>query len=458
MPTVTRETISPLNDKITVTVNREDYFPSFEKALKHYAKTANIPGFRKGMVPAGMIRKMHGPAVFTEEVLRSVEKGLTDYLREQKLDIFAQPLPAADNDVRDFNMNEPADYSFSFEIGLKPVFEVADLPNAKVNRYQVTVTEEMIDEEVKRLQQKMGKVNEPESVTTEDNVLNVKFEASDADGNVAEGTPAKENSLLVKYFSEGFRNKLMGLKKDDSLVIQLGKAFDDKEREWLLSDLGLDKEDASSLNKHFKMTIAKVGLIENRELDETFFKEVYPAKDIKTEAEFRDEIKGEIKQYWESQSRNHLQHELYHVLTEHTKMDFPENFLRRWMQEGGDKPKTESEVEEEFPTFRNQLRWTLVSDKIVNDQNLEVSREEVVNQMKIQVMSYFGSMSLDGNLDWLDSYIERMMKDEQQVDSSYRRVITEKIFHWAETQVVPEEKAISVDDFTKLMKEHEHQH
>ena len=304
----------------------------------------------------------------------------------------------------------------------------------------------------------MGKVNEPESVTTEDNVLNVKFEACDADGNVAEGTPAKENSLLVKYFSEGFRNKLMGLKKDDSLVIQLGKAFDEKEREWLLSDLGLDKEDASSLEKHFKMTIAKVGLIENRELDEAFFKEVYPAKDIKTEAEFRDEIKSEIKQYWASQSRNHLQHELYHVLTEQTKMDFPENFLRRWMQEGGDKPKTESEVEEEFPTFRNQLRWTLVSDKIVNDQNLEVSREEVVNQMKMQVMSYFGSMSLDGNLDWLDSYIERMMKDEQQVDSSYRRVITEKIFNWAETQVVPEEKAISVDDFTKLMKEHEHQH
>ena len=112
MPTITRENISQLNDKILVTVNKEDYFPSFEKALKHYAKTANIPGFRKGMVPAGMIKKMHGPAVFTEEVLRSVEKGLTDYLRQEKLDIFAQPLPAADNDVRDFNMNEPADYSF----------------------------------------------------------------------------------------------------------------------------------------------------------------------------------------------------------------------------------------------------------------------------------------------------------------------------------------------------------
>ena len=458
MPTITRENISTLNDKITVTVNQEDYFTSFEKALKHYAKTANIPGFRKGMVPAGMIRKMHGPAVFTEEVLRSVEKGLTDYLRNEKLDIFAQPLPAADNDVRDFNMNEPKDYSFSFEIGLKPGFEIADLAKAKITRYQVTITEEMIDEEVKRLQQKMGKVNEPDSVTTEDNVLNVKFEASNASGEVAEGTPAKENSLLVKYFKEPFRNTLMGLKKDDTAVLQLSTAFDEKEREWLISDLGLDKDDPISADKYFRMTIVKVGLIENRALDETFFKEVYPAKEIKTEAEFREEIKHEIKQYWDAQSRNHLQHEIYHVLTEQTRMDFPETFLRRWMQEGGDKPKTESEVEAEFPTFRNQLRWTLVSDKIVTDQQIEVSREEVMQQMKMQVMSYFGSMSLDGNLDWLDSYVERMMKDEQQVDSSYRRVITEKIFNWAESQVVPEEKAISVEEFTKLTKEHEHEH
>jgi trigger factor len=304
----------------------------------------------------------------------------------------------------------------------------------------------------------MGKVNEPETVTTEENVLNVKFEASDPSGAVAEGTPAKENSLLVKYFTEGFRKKLMGLKKEDSLIIQLETAFDEKERDWLISDLGLDKDDPSSIKQYFKMTIVKVGLIEKRDLDETFFKEVYPAKDIKTEEEFRDEIKSEIRQYWDTQSKNHLQHEIYHVLTEQTRMEFPETFLRRWMMEGGEKPKTENEVDAEFPTFKNQLKWTLVSDKIVNDQNLEVSREEVVQQMKMQVMSYFGSMSLDGNLDWLDSYIEKMMKDEQQVDSTYRRVITEKIFTWAETQVVQEEKAISVDDFTKLMKEHEHKH
>lgn len=458
MPTVTRENLSLLNDKITVTVNREDYLPSFEKSLKLYAKQANIPGFRKGMVPAGMIRKMHGPAVFTEEVLRSVEKSLMDYLQTEQLDIFAQPLPADENDARGINMQEPADYSFSFEIGLKPAFQVADLAKAKVIRYDVTVTDAMVQEELERLQRKFGKLSEPETVSSEDNVLNVKFEAADAQGQVAEGTPAKENSLLVKYFSAAYRPKLMGAKKDDAFTLTLAEAFDEKEREWILGDLGLDKQDPASAQLPFRMTIVKVGLVEPRALDEAFFKEVYPAKEITTEADFRNEIRNEIKQYWDNQSRNHLQHELYHVLLEKTQMEFPEAFLRRWMMTGGEQPKTAEQVEEEFPTFRNQLRWTLVSDRIVQDQQIAVGRDEIREQMRQQVMGYFGSMSLDGNFEWLDSYVERMMQDQQQVEGTYRRVITEKIFQWAETQVTPEVKPISVDDFTKILKEHEHHH
>jgi trigger factor len=410
------------------------------------------------MVPAGVIRKMHGPAVFTEEVLRTVEKSLMDYLRQEQLDIFAQPLPDDQNDARGINMNEPVDYTFNFEIGLKPGFAVPDLAVAKTTRYEIEVTDAMVEDEVKRLQQKFGKLSEPETVSSEDNVLNVFFEASDANGVVEEGTQGKENSLLVKYFSEGLRKKLMSAKKDDVFTIKLSEAFEEKEREWLLSDLGLDKADPASAENYFRMTVKKLGLVETRALDEAFFKEVYPAKEIKTEAELKEEIRNEIKQYWDSQSANHLQHELYHILLEQTNIDFPEEFLRKWMMTGGEEQKTAEQVEQEFPTFRNQLRWTLVSDRIVQDQSISVGRDEVLAEMKKQVMGYFGSMSLDGNFDWLDSYADRMMKDEQQVESTYRRIITEKIFQWAQTQVTPETKKISVEDFTKILKEHEHKH
>ena len=458
MPTVTRENLSLLNDKITVTVNREDYLPSFEKTLKQYAKQANIPGFRKGMVPAGMIRKMHGPAVFTDEVLRTVEKSLMDYLRQEQLDIFAQPLPSDQNDARGINMQQPDDYSFSFEIGLKPAFQVADLVTAKVTRYEVQVTDEMVEEELERLRKKFGKLEEPETVSSEEHVLNLAFEACDAEGKVAEGTTPKENSLLVKYFAAPTRKTLMGAKKGDQFTIRLADAFEEKEREWVIGDLGFDKADPASADHTYRITITKIGLVQPRELDEAFFKEVFPAKEIKTEAEFREEIRNEISQYWTGQSRNHLQHELYHVLLEQTQMDFPEAFLRRWMMTGGETPKTSEQVDAEFPTFRNQLRWTLVSDRIAQEQGLNVGRDEIRDEMRKQVMGYFGSMSLDGNFEWLDSYIDRMLQDEQQVESTYRRVITEKIFQWAETRVTPQSQPISVEDFTKILKEHEHQH
>ena len=453
MPTVTKEKIGPLNEKITVTVSREDYLPSFEKSLKQYAKSANIPGFRKGMVPAGMIRKMHGPGVFADEVLRSIEKGLMDYLQTEKVDIFAQPLPSDENTADQINMNDPKDYSFSFEIGLKPAFDI-NLGNVTVARYKVDVTDEMINDELDRIQSRLGKMTEPETVTTDDNVLNVIFEESDTEGNVAEGAVKKENSLLVKYFTPAFRKKLMSRKKDDHVVLQLTAAFDEKEREWLIKDLGVDAADPAQLEKYYRMTIAKVGLVEKRELNEEFFKEAFPQKDIKTEEELRQTIKDDIQAQWDKQAQNFMHHELYHVLLDKTDMDFPENFLRKWMQTGGEKPKTVQQVDEEFPGFKTQLRWTLISDKIVKENGLEVNPGDMRDHMRQQIMGYFGGMSMEGNMDWLDSYIDRMMKDEQQLDSAYRRLITEKIFTWAEGKVKADEKTIKADDFMKLQEKH----
>src|SRR5215213_243627 len=172
MATVTRENIGLLIDKITINVAREDYMASFEKALKTYGKQANIPGFRKGMVPPSLIKKMYGSSVLTDEVLRTVEKELTNYMTTEKLDIFAQPLPLPENDARQINIETPADYVFAFEIGLKPEFQLPDLANAHVHRYKVNVTDEMINDEVGRLQLRHGNMTEPETVTSEDSVLN----------------------------------------------------------------------------------------------------------------------------------------------------------------------------------------------------------------------------------------------------------------------------------------------
>jgi trigger factor len=455
MATVTRENIGNLTDKLTVKLLKEDYLQSFETNLKKQAKTANIPGFRKGMVPAGLVKKMYGQSLFTDEVLRTAESQLNEYLTKEQLDIFAQPLPL-DIDARQLDMNNPADYAFAFEIGLKPAFEINT--NINVTRYKVAVTDTMIDEEVARLQTRFGKMTEPEVVSSEDHVLNVTFTEVDAEGNVVEGGINKGNSLLVKYFAPSFRSSLMGKKKDDVLDLHLATAFEDKELETILADLGLDAATAGVADKNFKLTITKVGFVEKADMNEEFFLAAYPNKEVKSEEELRNAVKEDIEAYYDVQSKNQVHDQIYHHLLDHTTMEFPESFLKRWIQTSGEKPKTAEEAEAEFPSFSNSLKWTLITSKLVEDNKIEVLPDDIRGFAKQQLFQYMGGQlgMLGDNQQWVEDYADRMMKDRKFVEDSYHRISTEKMFNILESKVSAKEESIGAEEFASKLHNHHH--
>lgn len=454
MASVTKENLGNLHDQITVKISKEDYLPSFEKAIKTYSKKANIPGFRKGMVPPGMVKKMYGSAIYVEEVVKTVNKELTEYLNKEALDIFGQPLPL-ENAPSDLDMKNPADYDFSFEIGLKPEVNLDGLSSTKTILYKVKVSPEMIDEEIEKLVTKNGELKDAEEVTVDENVLNVFFEESDAEGNPVENGISKDNSILLKYFSEKYKQELMGKKVGDSVVFQLQDAFPEKEKEWILSDLDLQKDDPASQEKFFKMSITKIGLVEKKELNEEFFNQVFPGKDIKTEEDFRKVLGEEIQKQWDIASHNQLQDQIYHALID-TPIEFPETFLKHWMEKNEESKKTKEEVEAEYPHFIQQLKWTLISDKIIKDQQLTVTADDMRKGMKEEVMGYFGQMNPGEEPEWIESYIDRMMKEEKQVDSSYRKLMTTKLFNWLESQVTPEEKETTSEEFLHMQEQHHH--
>ena len=454
MATISRENIGLLNDKLTVNLSKEDYMPSFEKSLKTYAKNANIPGFRKGMVPSSLVKKMYGQSVFTEEILRSVEKELNNYVVNEKLEIFAQPLPF-ETDSRALDMNNPGDYAFAFEIGLKPEINI-DLNDLKGTFYKIQVEENVVEDEANRLRSRYGKMTEPETVSNEEDVLNVQLTETDSEGNAVEGGIVKDNSLLVKYFTPEVRAQLMGKKKDDVVLIQLSKAFEDKERDFVMEDLGLDKADAAAAEKFFNLAITKIGFVEKAELNEEFFKGLYPEGNVTNEEEFRNAVKEEIQKYYDAQSSNQLQDQLYHQLIDHTQVEFPENFLRRWLEEGSEKAKTPEEAEKELPTFLNQLKWTLISTKLINDNEVKVEPEEIKNYAIRQIASYMQGQSFGDDMPWLDEYANRMMKDKKFVEETYMRLQTEKLFQLLEQKTNKTEEPISLADFEKKVHHHHH--
>ncbi len=465
MATITKEPIGPLHEKISVKLDSADYLPSFEKSLKEYSKKASIQGFRPGKVPAGLIKKMYGPSLFVDEVLKSVDQELINYLQAEKADIFAQPLPL-EADLAKLDLNNPGDYQFDFEIGLKPDFELTDLAKADITGYNIDITEEMINEEVERLQNRYGNMSDKEEVDGGNNVLNLSFAELDASGNEAEGGIKKDNSLLLSYFSEKVQEELKAKKVGDNITVVLADAFADKELEFIASDLGLDKDNEEDKKKTFRLSLTKISELEKRELNEEFFNQLFPEGEVKTEEEFRSKIKDQIFNYWATQSRNQIQDQVFHKLVDHTSIEFPEAFLRKWLvtqnarPQEGQAAKTEEQIDAEMPGFLNQLKWTLISEKIVKEQNIEVKMEEVRAFAQAQLFNYMGGGMMSGGEDqpWVNDYIDRMMKDRKYVEDSYNNIQSQKVFEWAATQVKPKPETISAEDFTKMVNEHQHHH
>lgn len=454
MATVSRENIGLLSDKISIKLNKEDYLPSFDKKIKEYSKTANVPGFRKGMVPAGMIKKMYGQSIFIDEVLRSANNELIKYLDENKPDIFAQPLPVYENQ-ENFDFNSPSEYQFDFEIGLKPEFTLPDAKSADLTRHKINVTDEMVEDEVNRLRIKGGEMTEPEEISEDEDVVNVLFKEADENGNVIENGIEKENSVLLKYFSPALQQKLKGLKKGDKITFNLKDSFEADKLNMMIKDLGLEPGEEAE-KKNFVLEVVKIGRVVKRNLQEDFFNEVLPGKNIKTEEEFRENIKKEIEDQLSYQTKNQLHDQIYHFYLDNSKIDLPESFLKKWLQNGGEKPKSAEEVEREFPTFSNQLKWTLISDKLMDENKIEVKAEEIREAMRNQVLQYFGTMNIGEDMSWLDSYLDKMMKDEKQVDETYRRLSIEKLFNALENNFSPKEKVVSNTEFAEMLHHHHH--
>lgn len=458
MATVTRENIGLLHDKVVVKLEKEDYMPSFEKSLKQYAKSVNMPGFRKGMVPAGMVRKMYGPALFNEEVMRAAGTEMEKYMQEEKLSIFAQPMVMADATPLKLDMNNPAEAEFSFEIGLKPEFEVKAIDGKeKLTRKKIVVSDTMMNDEVERIQRRLGQSEPQEKVFDKENIIYSKLEQCDADGNLIEGVEAIEDTELMAKLPAKLQELLMGAKPEDTFNISLRDICTEEELPVFLKDsLKLDE---AAADNHYKMTLTKVAQLIPMEMGEELYKKVFPSSEIADETAFRDTLRAELSKEFDRMSNEQLQNDIYELLVHKTDMDLPVDFLKRWMKEGGEKPKTEQEVELEFPKFDHQLRWTLISDKLIQDLEVSVTEDEVKDDIRTRVLGYFGMQAAEEDTPWLDDYMAKATKDEKTMDETYRRLLYDKLFSVLITKFKVKDEELTEEEFMKQQQHtHEHEH
>ena len=452
MATVTQENIGTLHEKIKITLPKDDYVPSFTSSLKKQAKNANLPGFRKGMVPAGMLRKMYGPGIFQEEILKMASKQLEKYILDNKIEFLARPLPAESQALLKLDMDSTDDYVFEYEYAAVPNMELSLLDSKdKWPLYKVDVTDEMINEEVERFRYKAGNMLDVEEISQEDNVLNVSItETSNPEAE------AKDNSLLLKYFTPKAQEELKGKKVDASITMKMSDAINADVLPAIIKDLGLDPAVEDNKDKEFTILITKIGVIEKPEMTEEFFKQIYPTQEIKTEDEFRAQVKLDIENYWNSQSKNFLHNEIYERFIHETAFDMPDTFLKRWLLVSEDKYKSMADVEAAYDGFSHGIRWELILKKIVEANNIDVSHEEIETAVKAQLAQYFGGAQFDEGAEWVQQFLNKQMQDRDTYEKTYRQVLNTKVFDFLENKLDTEEKTISVDDFIKLPHTHHH--
>lgn len=456
MATVTRENIGNLHDKINVKLAKEDYMPSFDKALKQYAKQANVPGFRKGMVPAGMVKKMYGQSLFGDEVIRSASRQLEEYLNNEKIAIFAQPMILPSETPVRLDMNAPVDVDFSFEIGVKPEIEIPLLNGTeKLTRYKVAISDKMVDDEVERITRRFGKVEDQETVTGRENIIYATYQAVSATGEPLDGAEKKEDTVLLEKLPAKLQEELVGKKAGDALLFTPSKDFTAEELPAFMQQSL--KADMGTADFPYELTLTKVGVLIPRELDVLLFGEVFPNENILDEKTFREHLKTELGKEFDRVAESRMNDEIYEKLVHGTHIDLPVAFLKRWMKDGQEKPRSEAEVEKEFPGFDHQLRWTLISDKILIDNNINVTEAEVMNDVKGRVLAYFG-MEAGEEAPWMDSYMQKVAKDEKTMNETYRQILFSRLFEFLQTKFKIEEKEITEEEFFKLPSAHEAAH
>ncbi|HLS12265.1 MAG TPA: trigger factor [Flavobacteriaceae bacterium] len=434
---ITRKDIDSLNAVLTVQISEDDYAGAVEKILKDYRKTANVPGFRKGHVPMGMIKKQYGQSVMLDEVNKLVQKSLNDYLTEEKIELLGQPLPVNQESV-DWSAK---DFSFDFELGLAPKFEV-NLDNLDVTHFQIVVSDEMAEKQVEHIRKQYGKLIAKDEVSEGDE-LTGSFESDQAD------IDHETTFSLEELKRKGDISKLVGKKVGDSVVLKTKNLFVDG-KQATISHLGVSADIAETLDTEVTFVIDEINTRELAKLNQDLFDKIFGEGEVTSEEELIAKIKEDGKKQFEQQSDQKLLDDIVESLLENTKIDLPEEFLQRWIKETAEEEMTEEEAAEEFKRSEKGLRYQLVEGHLTKEHKLSPDFEEIkefAGEMVKMQMAQFGQTN--PSKEDLDPIVMRILSNQEELERIHQQLVTKKLLDFFKENAKLKTKEVDFEEFVK---------
>lgn len=444
---VTMSNTDELNAVLTIQIEENDYKEKVEKTLSDYRKSANLPGFRKGKVPAGLIRKQYGKGVLIDEINNQLQSSVSEYITKEKLDLLGNPLPVEKTDI---DWDNDTTFSFEFELGMAPKLEVKFPARKKFDALKVKASDEALEEQITNMAKRYGKMSTPET-PQEDDMFSGSFVEIDKDGEVVANGISKEGAYFLGSAIEkkGVKTKVLKAKVGDDITI---KASDFKKGYNVAELLGTNDH---QLNDHstgiFNFTLTHISRVEPAELNQELFDKVFGEGAVKSEEEFRARVASDLEKAYERDSDQHLMNQVSEYLMENVDVALPEAFLKKWMRTSGEKPLTEEEVEKQFPDMAKGLKWQLIENRIITDNELKAEYDELLEFTKQLLRDQYLQYGMTPDEEQVTKSATDVLQNQEEAQRINDRLYDEKLKGYFKTSLKLNEKEIGYDDFVNLV-------
>lgn len=446
---ISKTSIDELNATVRLKIEKQDYEATVNEKLKEYKKKVNMPGFRKGMVPAGLIKRMYGKSVLAEQVNQILGSELSKYITDEKLSILGEPLPNAEEPLNiDFDKDE--EFEFAFDLGLSPEFNV-DLEKAgELSWYEIEVDEDLIDKQVEGYANRFGE-NVPAEQVGEKETMNGDFAELDENGNIKEGGISAENVFVSPQLmkDEEIKSRFAGAKVGDVIKFNPKTAYaNDHEVAHLLK---IKHEDIEGLNSEFNFTITKINTFIPAEVNEDLFKKIYGEEtEIKTLEEFKQKIKEELQANLKYSSEYKFLLDAKESFVKQADMKLPDEFLKRWLLETN-KKVTREQIDQEFEQFRKDLQWTLIKNKLIRENEIKISEDdirEMASEMAKMQFHQYGMFNVPA--EYLENYANSILKNEEEKHRMIEKKSEEKVLSLIKEKTAVKTRKVSQKEFDDL--------
>jgi len=441
---INKEQIDDLNAIIQIEITPDDYEEQIEKKLRDYRKKANMPGFRPGNVPMGIIKKMYGNSALVEEIDKLASDGLFNYIKENELNILGQPLHNEEkNSPIDFETQK--NFNFFFDIALQPQYEM-NIDTLELGFYDINVDDEYVNKQIESLRKNNGKATNPEVSTIEDRLFG-KFEELNDNNEVIDGGISNSASILSKLVSEN--EALIGLKKGDKIIIDVKKLFENNETE-IAYTLNITKDKVADINSKFSFTVEEIHRIELADLNEEFYKQTFPYSEIKTEEDFRTELKKELEKQTIVESDKKFVLDAQQALLKQADMKLPDEFLKRWiLRTSEDKNITKEKIDADYDKFSDSMRWQIIEQKLMSENNIQVTEDDIADYM----MQWFnrGNEEITPEIkEKTKQFVATLLKNKEESKRIYDKLYDDKMLALFKEKIKMNKIDIGLEEFIKL--------